>query len=349
MRLRRIDNGKESQEGEEGTKESCEEGWTARQARQAERRRLALSELLESTKSALEKARSMSPKVLVAYSDGKDSRVVMDLAKRWFDHVEGFYMEWVPAIAYMDADLAAVEKRWSVKIHRFPHYGGIAAMKEGQYCNPWWQRDDVPDIKLADIYSYAMIETKIPLILTGAKKADSGWRKRFMHATQHWGRIVYPLAEWAKWDVLSYLKGRGIAIPDNSAGGTASGVGLVPHELMWIYDNHPADFWRIAEYFPYIEALIWRRKFYGTDAERSAVVAGKPRTERGLTEEEAGQQKKRGSRRRAVKFADVQDRANEQAAADGGAVQSSDLERSGQAKATDRFEEARPSSAADVE
>jgi hypothetical protein len=25
----------------------------------------------------------------------------------------------------------------------------------------------------------------------------------------------------------------------------------------------PDDFWRIANFFPYIEALVWRREFYG--------------------------------------------------------------------------------------
>jgi phosphoadenosine phosphosulfate reductase len=307
---------------------------------------------IETAKSALEKARSLSDSVLVAYSDGKDSRVVMDLATRYFKRVEGFYMWFVPDLEYINAGLAQAEKQWGVKIHQFPHWSSITAMKNGVYCNPWWGRDDVPDIALADIYSYAMIETGIPLILTGAKKADSGWRRRFLKNTSHWERIAYPLADWTKFDVLAYLRGRGIPLPDNSAGGTASGVALVPHELYWIYDNHPADFWKMAEYFPYIEALIWRRKFYGTEEQRAAGVSSNaPRA----TKAEDPPQQEGGKRvrrtRRPVKHgaADVQDGEDAPVAAEGRAVQSAHPDGGGKAKAAHRPKKARHGGAADVE
>ena len=187
----------------------------------------------------------------------------MDMALRTFDRVEGFYMWFVPDLEFINEGLAAAERRYGIKIHQFPHWSACTAMKNGVYCNPWWGRDDLPEVKLADLYAYAMRSTGIPLILTGAKKADSGWRRRFINNTKHWDSIIYPLVEWTKLDVLSYLKGRRIPLPDNSAGGVAGGVALVPHELMWIYDNHPDDFWRMAKFFPFIEALVWRRKFYG--------------------------------------------------------------------------------------
>lgn len=222
-----------------------------------------MTTLIASTLSELRKARSISSSCLVAYSDGKDSRAVMDMALRTFDHVEGFYMWFVPGLKFIDEGLAVAEQRYGIKIHQFPHWSAATAMKNGVYCDPARKRDDLPEIKLADLYAYAMKVTGIPLIMTGAKKADSGWRRRFIHSTKHWERIIYPLVEWTKWDVLSYLKGRNISIPNNSAGGVAGGVALVPHELLWIYDNHPDDFWRIAEFFPYVEAVVRRREFYG--------------------------------------------------------------------------------------
>jgi hypothetical protein len=51
-------------------------------------------------------------------------------------------------------------------------------------------------------------------------------------------------------------------MPDGS-GLNASGVSLIPAELLWIYDNHPNDFKKVCEYFPYAEAVVWRRTFYG--------------------------------------------------------------------------------------
>lgn len=84
---------------------------------------------IDTAKSALEKACSLSDSVLVAYSDGKDSRVVMDLATRYFKRVEGFYMSFVPYLEYINAGLAQAAKQWGVKIHQFPHWSRIMAMK----------------------------------------------------------------------------------------------------------------------------------------------------------------------------------------------------------------------------
>jgi hypothetical protein len=78
--------------------------------------------------------------------------------------------------------------------------------------------------------------------------------------------VFCPIAGWTKIDVISYLGKRGIPIPSSSATTTcahASGISLVPHELFWLYDEHPDDFKTLCQYFPYAEAVIWRRKFYG--------------------------------------------------------------------------------------
>jgi predicted phosphoadenosine phosphosulfate sulfurtransferase len=100
---------------------------------------------IEDAVSALRGARSTTSRVLVAYSDGKDSRVVMDLAARHFDHVEGFFMYFAPDLQCTIDALDAASRRWGVKIHMIPHWSACMAMKYGAYCNQRWDRDDVPE------------------------------------------------------------------------------------------------------------------------------------------------------------------------------------------------------------
>jgi phosphoadenosine phosphosulfate reductase len=90
---------------------------------------------IESAMSELQKARSRSSKALVAYSDGKDSRAVLDMALRHFDHVEGFYMWFVPDLQFMTEGLAAAEHRWGIKIHQFPHWSALLHLLHSRWSN----------------------------------------------------------------------------------------------------------------------------------------------------------------------------------------------------------------------
>jgi hypothetical protein len=101
--------------------------------------------------------------------------------------------------------------------------------------------------------------------MTGAKKADSLWRRKMLG---NWGTqedILYPLIEWNKVDVLAFMKANDLPIPDSS-GKNATGVDLSPPALLWLHDEHPRDFARVCEIFPLAEAIVWQRKFYGDEA-----------------------------------------------------------------------------------
>lgn len=198
--------------------------------------------------------------VAVAYSDGKDSRVVMDLCMRSFKRVEAFYMFLVPGLECIEIPLAAAEKRWGIKIRRYPHWVTARLIRDGTYCNPKWTRDDMPDFKLHDVYALAMHDCRAGIIATGAKKADSAWRRRFMSVK--WAELVQPIAEWNKFDVLSYLKMRNIPVPLTHEG-NATGIDLSSQAILWLYDTYLGDYQKIREFFPFVEAVVWRRKFYG--------------------------------------------------------------------------------------
>lgn len=207
--------------------------------------------------------RATTSKVLVAYSDGKDARVVMDLACKTFDHVEAFYMYFVPGITNIENAMVEAGKRWGVRIHLCPHPAGIQALKHGFYCQPAAENEYVlPDLSFWNVYASMIKMTGIPVVLTGFKRADSNSRRRFMAWSTSNTQVIHPIAGWKKRDVISYLQLKGIPIPE-STGKATTGLDLSDDELFFLYDRHPEDFDVLLKYFPFAEALIKRREMFG--------------------------------------------------------------------------------------
>ena len=119
----------------------------------------------------------------------------------------------------------------------------------------------LPDFSIFDCYDVAMEETGIPLVVTGAKKADSLWRRRNLSKTRKRTSIVHPIKDWTKFDVLAYLEANKIPLPESS-GHSATGIDLSTPSLLWLHDRHPEDFARLRQWFPHIDAVPARRDFY---------------------------------------------------------------------------------------
>jgi 3'-phosphoadenosine 5'-phosphosulfate sulfotransferase (PAPS reductase)/FAD synthetase len=214
----------------------------------------------EQTLSDLEYAAKRNEGILVSYSGGKDSLCVMDLCVRRFKRVEAFFMYLIPGLECMENLMGQCEARWGVKPRQYPHPLLPAALKGGSYCQPHFGADALPELKMFEVYQIALAEAKMDLIATGAKKADSIWRKKQI-AT--WGKdMLMPLVDWSKHDVIAYLQMRGIPLPQNS-GKNTSGIDLTIRDLIALHDNFPADFDKLAEVFPYVWAAVKRRDWYG--------------------------------------------------------------------------------------
>ena len=73
--------------------------------------------------------------------------------------------------------------------------------------------------------------------------------------------VHYPIRDWNKWDVLAYLKTQGIT------SGEKFDIGLNSKILLWLARDHPQDFARVCEFFPFAESVVWRSRWYGTQSE----------------------------------------------------------------------------------
>lgn len=173
-------------------------------------------------------------------------------------------MYFVPGLKCVEDQMAEAKERWGVEVIYYPHWVLFKCLQGGVFCNEGLHKEDMPDFALHDIYLWAMQETGIRCLATGAKKADGMWRRRYFYLARSWEKegVFYPVKGWMERDVLAYLAAKKIPVPVGDSR-TASGVDLTANSLLWLHDHHPEDFKKLCEWFPYAEAVVWRRKFYG--------------------------------------------------------------------------------------
>lgn len=217
--------------------------------------------IAEETLQILREAAGRSDGVIVSYSDGKDSRVVMDLCLRSFSSVHAFFMYLVPGLEFQEMQLDEAERRWGVKIARYPHWLVSRFIKNGTYCDPSSRYDGLREMKWPEICQLAMSDFGCDLVATGERKADSQFRRRKLtRATDP--RYIYPIRGWYKTDLLGYMRLRKIPVPP-AENRYSTGVDFTDISLLWMADTFPADFRKVCEVFPYAEAVVWKRRFYG--------------------------------------------------------------------------------------
>lgn len=217
---------------------------------------------LESTLQALQLARAKTDKILVGYSGGKDSLVVTDICRRVFPTVVGFYMYLVPGLRSIEELLQEGRDRFGIQILQYPHWLISRYLKEGMYCNNHYKHDSIPELALQDVFNLAMMDTGITLVATGAKESDSANRRRLLRWNVGKGTNIYPIQTWHKHDVIGYLKAKEIPLPASS-GLATTGIDLSTQELLWLHDHYPDDYERVINVFPYAEAIVRRREWYG--------------------------------------------------------------------------------------
>jgi 3'-phosphoadenosine 5'-phosphosulfate sulfotransferase (PAPS reductase)/FAD synthetase len=214
--------------------------------------------------------------ILVSYSGGKDSLCVMDLCCSLFARVEAFHMFFVPGLAHVEERLEYARQRWKIDIRQYPHWGMLQCLKHGTYRFPDPAFASMPDLNVHDIERLALSDAKCSIVAHGGKMSDSLWRRRTMKALSksHQERI-YPIEKWNKWHVLAYLQSKKIPVP-SSDGATSGGLGLTVSSVLWLYDSFPEDYEKIRLVYPFVEAIVKRRDWYGIGTHAAAKDRARP-------------------------------------------------------------------------
>ena len=224
---------------------------------------------MSSAHQALDRIRpaaAHSGAALVGFSGGKDALVTLDLCRQVFDRVECYFMELVPGLSFIEELLdSGLRQCGSPVLHRVPHWS-LQRMFQAGYYSPRIRGLETRTIREADILSYLRKQTGIEWIADGERMDDSirrRWVLRKRGAVDWRFLRLHPIYDWHTRDVLEYLRIRRIHRKDTTFGHAARMTGMAMlrrEQLEWVRTHHPADYRRICEFFPSMEAVHVRNR-----------------------------------------------------------------------------------------
>lgn len=104
--------------------------------------------------------------VIVAFSGGKESVVVLDLCFRYFKNVKPFFMYIAPDLSFQERTLSWYEKKYQTEIIRLPHMDVSEFFHYGSFRQPDYT---FPIVSINDIYQYVRLQTDMWWIAAGEK------------------------------------------------------------------------------------------------------------------------------------------------------------------------------------
>lgn len=199
---------------------------------------------------------NITDRVLVGISGGKDSAVTLELCKRFFPKVIGFFMHIVPGLSFQERILRHYEIRYGVEILRIPHFMTSGFYRYGAL---GLRNNSIPIVSTLEAYNYVREQTGIWWIAGGERISDSIIRRAMIKSSgsidEQRGRF-YPIAYWNKQDVMDYIRLYKLRVGDESKKLGFSFRSLMPQEIIQIKRHYPEDYERIRYFFPFLEATI---------------------------------------------------------------------------------------------
>lgn len=205
----------------------------------------------------------LTKRVLVSYSGGKDSAVVLDICARHFEHVDAFFMYQVPDLSFQERTLAWAEQKYGLHILRMPHFEVSAFLKYGTYHDP---DPDVSRVKVSDAYDYVREQFGTFWIAAGERISDSIVRRAMIvkdgTINEKRGRI-FPIAHWTKAHVRAYIKQRSLRVSEEADLLGYSFRDLSPRTVWLVRKHYPQDYERIIAMYPQAAAAAAWWELYG--------------------------------------------------------------------------------------
>lgn len=219
--------------------------------------------MAETLLSAIERQALLTDTVIVSYSGGKDSAVVLDLACKYFKTVHAFFMYQVPELSFQEEILKWAEDKYGLEIYRVPHFEVSEFYRTGMFCRP---QPHLPKVTVKDVYTHVRDACDCWWIAAGERAKDSIVRNAMIKKSgsidQKRGRF-FPLAYWNKEHVMRYVNHHKLMVSQESKVLGHSFRSLTVDELHKLNEFYPQDFERVCKAFPLARAALAHREMYG--------------------------------------------------------------------------------------
>lgn len=193
--------------------------------------------------------------VIIAYSGGKDSLVLLDMAVRRYKRVVPFFMYFLKGLDYNRAVCRFAEQRYNLSVLQYPAPAASEFMRKGLFCA---SRPDAPKFSTDDVYARVREDTGIQWIGFGYRAQESLERNAMLKRDWPYGlnltrSYFAPLAWWGPPQLRAYLQSHRLPLPPSCSNrwNDRSGPGLKPDNLAWMRKYWPKDYDRILKVFPY--------------------------------------------------------------------------------------------------
>ncbi len=213
----------------------------------------------------------IGPRLIVAFSSGKDAVCMALRLKRHFEELIPFCCYYVPGLRIMDEALAYYEdKLFGGPIIRAPHPALIAWLNENRYQTP----EDVQDVAKSALPAHIsfleiveMIAEKHgldpkPIYAVGSRAGEFFGRAVTVDKNRGgvwWShRQFWPIWEMTKTEVLDEIKRAGLRLSREYDVWQTSFCGIDYAFMRELKAKEPDDWQRVLEWFPLIEAEIGR-------------------------------------------------------------------------------------------
>ena len=207
----------------------------------------------------------VTDEVIVAFSGGKESCVVIDLAFRYFKKVHPFFMYICPDLSFQERTLEWYEKKYQTKIIRLPHMDVSEFFHYGSFRI---SDSSFPIVSINDIYQYIRLQTDTWWIAAGERIDDSIVRRAMMKKS---GSIdvkrgrFYPVSAWKKREIIDYIKFHNLYLGQDSRKLGFSFKSLWGKELAMLKHYFPQDYEKILHLYPFAAAGVKRYEDYGKE------------------------------------------------------------------------------------
>lgn len=201
--------------------------------------------------------------VIVAFSGGKESCVVLDLCFRYFKNVQPFFMYICPDLSFQEKTLEWYEKKYQTEIMRIPHMDCSEFFHYGSFRQP---DPTFPIVSINDIYHFMRVTYDMWWIAAGERIDDSIVRRAMIKNSSSIdvkrGRF-YPVAYWKKKEIMEYIKFHNLYLGADSRKLGFSFKSLWGYELAMLKHHFPDDYKKVLRLYPFAAAGVKRYEEYG--------------------------------------------------------------------------------------
>lgn len=212
------------------------------------------------TNNVINLIREKTNEVILFYSCGKDSIILLDLLCKKFDRVVCVFMYFVKDLEHINKYINYCTTKYNnVEVLQVPHFMLSSIYRYGMYCPV--DKSIKKLLTLKDIDAFVRGKFNIYYTVYGWKQADSLDRRVIlrtykMQAFNEATNKVYPLSMWLDGQVLSYIKLNKLANPIRYSKNKSGGLGFNTECYVYLRRYYPNDLKKILKKFPLSQQIL---------------------------------------------------------------------------------------------